>query len=83
MTLNRQGILDTIALLKAAVEDGRTADIRQHVDTIIALSDGEEPTVEDIIGSHSGARNSREWWSGGAWLYPGDDVVVLRTRRRT
>ena len=40
-----------------------------------------EPVDEEVIGTHiCGAESplSREWWSGGAWLYPGDCVVVRR-----
>lgn len=39
-----------------------------------------EPVDEEVIGECYGvwANNTREWWSGGAWLYPGDAVVVRR-----
>ena len=29
----------------------------------------------DIIARHSGKTSHREWWSGGEWLYPGDEIV--------
>lgn len=29
----------------------------------------------DVIAKHSGQTTHREWWSGGEWLYPGDEIV--------
>lgn len=35
-----------------------------------------KPINEDIISRHSGKTTHREWWSGGEWLYPGDEIVI-------
>lgn len=31
--------------------------------------------TESVLGKHSGNSQHREWWSGGTWLYPGDEVI--------
>lgn len=39
-----------------------------------AVSDG--TVVCDVLARYSGDGTWRQWWSGGAWLYPGMEVVV-------
>lgn len=34
----------------------------------------------EVIGRHDGETDRRTWWSGGTWLYPGDEVVVRNWR---
>lgn len=36
---------------------------------------------EELLGSNPRTDGRRDWWSGGVWLYPGDEVVVLRARQ--
>jgi hypothetical protein len=31
----------------------------------------------DRLGSYEGKDGRRDWWSGGAWLYPGDTVAIV------
>ena len=31
----------------------------------------------DCIAEYTGKENRRDWWSGGAWLYPGDRVAIV------
>lgn len=31
----------------------------------------------DCIAEYDGKENRRDWWSGGAWLYPGDRVAIV------
>ena len=31
----------------------------------------------DCIAEYGGKENRRDWWSGGAWLYPGDRVAIV------
>ena len=31
----------------------------------------------DCIAEYEGNENRRDWWSGGAWLYPGDRVAIV------
>ena len=33
--------------------------------------------VDSVLAAHSGIGSAREWHEGGAWLYPGDKIVVL------
>jgi hypothetical protein len=44
-----------------------------------ALSASSE--VEDVIGEYSRDDGRREWWSGGAWLYPGDQIIIRSTEK--
>ena len=31
----------------------------------------------NCIAEYGGKENRRDWWSGGAWLYPGDRVAIV------
>ena len=31
----------------------------------------------EVLGKYYGVAGRRWWWSGGAWLYPGQKVVVI------
>ena len=31
----------------------------------------------EVLGKYDGVAGRRWWWSGGAWLYPGQKVVVI------
>ena len=31
----------------------------------------------DCIAEYTGKENRSDWWSGGAWLYPGDRVAIV------
>lgn len=34
--------------------------------------------VADSLASHSGKSNRREWHTVGAWLHPGERIVIVR-----
>ena len=33
----------------------------------------------DCIAEYNGNENRRDWWSGGAWIYPGDRVAIVHS----
>lgn len=37
----------------------------------------------DIIAVYTGKEDRRDWWSGGCWLHPGEEVCVLRAAHAT
>lgn len=37
----------------------------------------ERDEVSSVLAAHSGKGSAREWHQGGAWLYPGDKIVVV------
>ena len=42
------------------------------------VTDAELKTAyESVKAEYTGKENRRDWWSGGAWLYPGDRVAIV------
>ena len=39
-------------------------------------------TEGDVIGEYEGKDGRRYWWTGGVWLYPGQEVAVISTRKQ-
>ena len=37
----------------------------------------------EVLGKYYGVAGRRWWWSGGAWLYPGQKVVVIDAAKGT
>jgi len=37
----------------------------------------------EVLGKYDGVAGRRWWWSGGAWLYPGQKVVVIDAAKGT
>jgi len=36
----------------------------------------------DVLARHPGSHDRRSWETGGAWLYPGDTIVLLTQEDR-
>ncbi len=42
-----------------------------------ARKDSERLAKADRLALYDGKDGHREWWSGGTWLYPGDEIIQL------
>ena len=36
----------------------------------------------EVIGGYEGEGGRRFWWTGGTWLYPGQEVAVISARKQ-
>jgi hypothetical protein len=82
----RARMCEEIADLRAEIERLRAAN-KQLVDGIDTITRRKQEEIErlrealvlgsEVLASHQGSPQ-REWHSGGAWLYPGDSINVVR-----
>jgi hypothetical protein len=57
------------------------------VELLLARAESDAPakhpdTEGDVIGEYEGKDGRRYWWTGGVWLYPGQEVAVISTRKQ-
>ena len=39
-------------------------------------------TEPKVIGGYEGSDRRRYWWTGGAWIYPGQEVAIISARNQ-
>ena len=39
-------------------------------------------TEPEVIGGYEGSDGRRYWWTGGAWIYPGQEVAIISARNQ-
>ena len=68
-------ILDLLARAESATPD--------HIrDAAKMVSSAKHPDTErTTIGEYEGQDGRRYWWTGNAWLYPGQEVAVVAARK--
>ena len=62
--------------------DALRAALAQQAETMAQEAAQEALQGADVLAEYSGQGEARQWASTGAWLYPGERIVVLRGGRR-
>ena len=67
----RRRIYEIQQVEKPAIARAESATPAKHPDA--------EP---EVIGGYEGEGGRRFWWTGGTWLYPGQEVAVISARKQ-
>ena len=58
-----------------------------RVNNLLARAESATPAKHpdaepEVIGGYEGEGGRRFWWTGGTWLYPGQEVAVISARKQ-
>lgn len=59
--------------------DPSLSEIRMNESATPAKHPDTEP---EVIGGYEGTDGRRYWWTGGAWIYPGQEVAIIGARNQ-